>query len=275
MVHAVGENVENVQIGDRVCALLSGGGHAEFVEAHSQQCMKLPDSIDFQTAAAIPESFLTGFQALNVVGNLELENAQQTQKTVLIHAAGSALGLSMIQLIRCAKTTANHVIVATAGSDEKLLACRKLGANLTVNRHECQFEQAMEQKGLTADLIIDCVGADYFEKNIAVLARDGTLVSLGLLSGRETKQPVNLGELLKKRASLKFTTLRTRSDAYKADLVERFWSFACEAFVTARIKPVIHVTLPIEQIVEAHQIMERNENTGKIVLQIVSKKRKI
>lgn len=182
------------------------------------------------------------------------------------HAAGSALGLSLIQLIRNA-AGAKHTIVATAGGEEKLRTCSQLGADVCIDRRSAQFDAVLRERGLACDLIIDCVGASYFAANIDALALDGTMVCVGFLGGREL-QNFDLGALLRKRATLRYTTLRTRSDAYKSELVARFWSFAEPRFASGQLRCVLHCVLPIEDARQAHELMHANTNLGKIVLRV-------
>ncbi|GAB4365956.1 MAG: NAD(P)H-quinone oxidoreductase [Calditrichia bacterium] len=259
IVEQVGERVDRWKPGDRVCALLSGGGYAEYAVIHQRMVMPVPPGVSLQEAAAIPEAFLTGYQALFWIGNL------QSGQWVLIHAGGSGVGTASIQLAR----EAGAYIVVTAGSENKLAVCRELGAELAINYKIGPFASpVLEHTGTRGvDVILDFVGQPYWEQNLAVLAPDGILVILSLLGGSKIEN-FDLSILMKKRLRIQATTLRNRSPEYKMKLTEEFSRFALKRFTTGQLKAVIDRVFPWEQVAEAHRYMEANRNTGKILLQV-------
>lgn len=258
VVEKVGSRVKRWQAGDFVFSLLPGGGYAEFCTVPADMAMPIPENLSFEEAAAIPETFLTAYQALKWVGEV------QNKETVLIHAAGSGVGTSAIQLC---KHLFNTQILATAGKDHKLESARKLGADFTYNYKKVNFADAIESDiGADAvDLIIDFVGASYWDSNIKLLAQDGRLVILSMLGGHKIEN-MSLIPILRKRLSVKGTTLRSRSVEYKTSLSDEFYSHTQELFKREVIHPVIDSVFDWKDAEEAHQRMADNKNTGKIVL---------
>ncbi len=257
VVEEVGESCSRWKNGDRVCALLPGGGYAEYAVVPDALAMPVPENLDLEEAAAIPEVFLTAYQCLSWIGRL------REGETVLIHAGASGVGTAAIQLAR----EIGARIIVTAGSERKLSVCRDLGADVTINYKDGPFaprvRDATDARGV--DLILDFVGASYWEQNVSALALDGRLVLISLLGGATVEQ-VNLGKLLRKRVQLTATTLRARSVEYKADLIRDFADFALPRFADGRLKPVIDRIFSWQEVAEAHQYMEANKNIGKIVL---------
>lgn len=257
VVEGVGAHCSRWKAGDRVCALLPGGGYAEYAVVPDALAMPIPENLDFEQAAAIPEVFLTAYQCLSWIGRV------QAGETVLIHAGASGVGTAAIQLAR----ESGARVIVTAGSERKLSVCRDLGADVAINYKDGPFaphiRDATDTQGV--DLILDFVGAAYWEQNLSALALDGRLVLISLLGGAMVAQ-VNLGKLLRKRIQLTATTLRARSVEYKTRLTRDFIDFALPRFADGRLKPMIDRTFPWEQVAEAHQYMEANKNIGKIVL---------
>lgn len=258
IVDKVGSEVERWKPGDFVFSLLPGGGYAEFCTIPEGMAMPIPDNITFNEAAAIPETFLTAYQALKWVGQIE------DTDTVLIHAAGSGVGTSAIQLSR---HLFNARILATAGKKKKLKKARELGAEFTYNYKKVEFDTEIENDlgSNKVDLVIDFVGAPYWEKNLSVLACDGRVVLLAMLGGHKIKK-MSLAPILAKRLSIKGSTLRARSDEYKIKLTREFTSKALHLFEQDIIHPVIDSVYDWHDVEEAHQRMAKNKNTGKIVL---------
>lgn len=256
VIAAVGQEVSDWQMGDRVCALLSGGGYAEQVAVPSQMLLPIPDGWDFAEAAAIPEVWYTAFV------NLFLEGELQDGETVLIHAGASGVGTAAIQLAKAAGAT----IIVTAGTEEKLASCRELGAHLAINYKEQDFQREVlnftNREGV--NLILDPVGANYLDKNLQVLARLGRLVSIGLLSGSQAT--INLGLVLGKRLKLIGSTLRSRSTAEKAMITQQFKARFWPLFLDGTLKPIIDTTFSMKQAQEAHAYVRQNRNTGKVIL---------
>ncbi|SFL43989.1 putative NAD(P)H quinone oxidoreductase, PIG3 family [Gracilibacillus orientalis] len=246
--------------GDRVMGLVNGGAYAEKAAMPAERAMKIPDSLSFAEAAAIPEVFLTAFQTLYWIGQLK-EN-----ETILIHAGASGVGTAAIQL---AKVMSDAQVIITAGSEEKLDYCRKLGADTVINYKEQDFAeevlQATNKKGV--DLILDFVGASYWKQNYKSIAVDGRWVLIGVLGGNTVNQ-VNLMDLMAKRIQLTGTLLTPRSDEYKAELSKDFINKTIDHFEQDTIKPVIDITFPITEAANAHKHMEANKNIGKIILTV-------
>ncbi|XP_019863154.1 PREDICTED: quinone oxidoreductase PIG3-like, partial [Amphimedon queenslandica] len=201
------------KIGDRVMALIGGGGYAEYCTAPYQCVMAIPQSLSFDKAAAIPEAYLTAYQGLVWNGDL------QDNQTVLIHAGASSVGLAAIQLARVLRE--GVVVIATSRTEEKLVQCTENGAHFVINSKEKDFKEEVMRitEGKGVDVILDFIGGSYWDNNIASLATDGHIVLLGMLGGVTTPSPVNLGLLLKKRLTVKGSTLRSRSLPYKERLV--------------------------------------------------------
>ena len=246
--------------GTRVAGLVNHGGYAEYVVMPADRAIRIPDNMSFEEAAAIPEVFLTAYQTLYWLGELEPE------ETVLIHAGASGVGTAAIQL---AKKMTKAKVIVTAGSTEKLQFCKELGADKLINYKEEEFDQLVleytEQKGV--DLILDFVGASYWEKNLNSLKTDGRWIVIGVLGGAVVEN-VNLGMLLQKRITLKGTLLTPRSDDYKAQLTNEFIENVLPYFEKGLIKPIVDIVFPLDEVAKAHQYMEENKNSGKIILKI-------
>ncbi|WP_313799760.1 NAD(P)H-quinone oxidoreductase [Cytobacillus sp.] len=249
-----------IEIGARVMGLVNGGGYAEYVVMPADRAMRIPDHLSFEEAAAIPEVFLTAYQTLFWLGELT------DQDTVLIHAGASGVGTAAIQL---AKQMTNAKIITTAGSQEKVDFCRSLGADICINYKEHSFadEVLKTTNNQGVDVILDFIGASYWEKNLQSLRTDGRWVLIGILGGTVVEK-VNLMELLVKRAQLKATLLTPRSDEYKKKLTEEFVNRAIPLFNQNKIKPIVDRIFPFADIQHAHKHMEANRNIGKIVIHV-------
>lgn len=257
VVEAVGEDVD-MPVGSHVMGLVNGGAYAEYALMPEGRAMIVPDNLDWENAAAIPEVFLTAYQTLFWLGNL------QAGETVLIHAAGSGVGTAAIQL---AKQISQVNVIATAGSAEKLAVAKDLGADVCINYKEENFAEVVEEvtDGKGADVILDFVGASYYEKNYQSIAVDGRWVLIGILGGVEVES-VNLFDLMLKRVQLKGTLLTPRSDAYKEELSATFAKEVLPFFEEGKIKAVVDSVFRLEEMAAAHDRMENNENTGKIIV---------
>ncbi|MCL6454482.1 MAG: NAD(P)H-quinone oxidoreductase [Alicyclobacillus sp.] len=258
-VAAVGPGVAGWQPGDRVCALLPGGGYAEQAVVPAAMAMRLPDNLTYEQGAAIPEVFLTAY--LNLI---DLAGCQGGD-TVLIHAGASGVGTAAIQLAR----EVGAVSLVTAGSPEKLARCLELGARAGWNYKEGDFAAwvAEQTSGRGVDIILDFVGAPYFHSNLQSLAVDGRLVIIGTMGGTHVDQ-VNLGLLLGRRLQVIGTALRSRSVERKAALSQAFAAFAMPRFADGRMAPVVDSVFDWQDVREAHLRMEQNRNVGKIVLRV-------
>ncbi len=257
-VEASGKNVERWRRGDQIFGLLPGGGYAEYCLIPEKMAMLIPQNFDFTTAAAIPETFLTAYQALKWLGELE------RTETVLIHAGGSGVGTAAIQL---AHNFFNARIITTAGQQQKLQACKDLGADYAYNYHNQNFaKETISALGENAvDLIVDFIGAPYWEENIEILNTDGRLVYLSFLGGHELPN-MSLAPILKKRLKIMGSTLRSRTEAYKIKLTQEFARHTLPMFERGALKPVIDKVYDWQQTEDAHRYMSENKNTGKIVL---------
>jgi putative PIG3 family NAD(P)H quinone oxidoreductase len=255
-IAAVGEAVTGWQVGDRVCALLPGGGYAEQVAVPQQMLMPLPDDWSFEQGAAVPEVFLTAYV------NLFMEAGLQPGENVLIHGGASGVGTAGIQM---ARETGCRVFT-TAGTEEKVSTCRQLGAELAINYRENDFAEQILAHADGIDVILDIVGADYLESNLRVLKLRGRLVFISTLSGSRTQ--IDLRYLMGKRLRLIGSTLRARSLAEKVEIKERFMAQFWDSLLSGAIKPVIDSVYSIEQANEAHEHMRQNKNIGKIILKV-------
>ncbi|MEM6845658.1 MAG: NAD(P)H-quinone oxidoreductase [Bacteroidota bacterium] len=255
----VGDEVTKWKVGDKVFGLLPGGGYAEYVVIHQNMAMEIPENLSFEEAAAIPEVFMTAFQAVHWLGKL------QPSERVLIHAGASGVGTAAIQLAR--EMGAGDTIVTA--SEAKHGTCRDLGAHYAIDYKNRDFREEVKEitDGEGVDVIIDFIAAPYFERNISVLRTDGRLIMLALLGGTHLEQ-FNLGNLLRKRIQILASTLRSRSRDYQIRLTKAFSEFAIARFQQGKLRPVIDQVVDWQEVQAAHQRMESNQNTGKIVLKI-------
>lgn len=258
VVEAVGSACVGWAIGDRVFGLLPGGGYAAYVAIRHDHAMRIPDALSFEEAAAVPEVFLTAFQALHWLG------AVQQGEVVLIHAGASGVGTAAIQLARLA-----GAFVYVTASAAKHPLCLELGAAGAIDyQHEAFPERLRELGGGGgADVIIDFVGAPYLHDNVDALALDGRLVVLATMGGSRVDS-FDLRGLFRKRATLVTSTLRSRSDGYKAHLTRAFADAVLPQFEDGTLRPVIDSIYAWTDVAEAHRRMEANENAGKIVLRV-------
>lgn len=259
IVMEVGSNVSGFKPGDRVCALLPGGGYAQQATIPAGMAIPIPDNFSFEEAAAIPEVFLTAYLNLFFLGGLEVG------QTVLIHAGASGVGTAAIQLVR--EAGGNSIV--TAGSADKLDACLSLGANNAINYKEGPFAPAIKELtgGKGVNIILDFIGAAYFEQNIKSLAVDGKLIIIGTMGGAKA-EGLNLGQLLFRRLQVIGTALRSQPVEKKIQLTQEFIEFALPRFKDERLVPVIDSIYDWEEVNEAHERMEKNLNTGKIILRV-------
>jgi tumor protein p53-inducible protein 3 len=259
VIAAVGAEVTDWQVGDRVCALLPGGGYAEQVAVPAGMLIRMPDNWSFAQATAVPEVWLTAYV------NLFNEGALQPNETILIHAGASGVGTAAIQLARAIGATP----LVTVGSDSKAERCVALGAALAVNyraQAEGWYTAVMDfTHGRGVNLILDPVGANYFTPNLSALAPHGRLVLIGLLSGGHISQ-ANLAPILRKRLRLIGSTLRNRPLAEKIALTQAFTSQFMPLFQTGQLQPIIDTIFPITQAAQAHAYLHQAQNVGKLIL---------
>ena len=258
VVLEVGDRVDSLKEGDSVFGLLGGGGYASRTITHHRMAVKIPAGWDFVQAAATPEVYLTAYDALFNLGNLQMG------ENVLIHAAGSGVGTAAVQLAH----QAGAFVFGTAGSAEKLAGATDLGMNVGINYREQDFAEVIKAvtSGAGVDVLIDFIGAPYWDKNIASLAVLGRLVEVGLMGG--TKMEVDLRPLMAKRLQVCGTGLRGRTLGEKLEVTSQFRRHVLPHLASGSMKPIVDRTFPLEEVAEAHKYMETNANFGKIVLTI-------
>ncbi len=258
VVAAIGSRVLDTAEGDAVMGIVAGGAYAERLVTHERTLLPLPSTVPLADAAAIPEVFLTAFDALVVQGGLT------AGRTALVHAGASGVGTAAIQI--AAAIGARIVVTA---STEKVGACRDLGADLAVDyRSEDFVEATLEHTvGRGVDVILDVIGGEYVARNLECLSPGGTIIQVGVMGGG--KATVNVGELLRKRARLVGTVLRSRPIEEKIALARRAHTELMAHFERGAMSPVIDSRYPLEQVADAHRRMAANENVGKIVLDVM------
>lgn len=254
-IAAVGGAVTGWQPGDEVCALLAGGGYAERVQVPAGQLMPIPAGLTLTEAAALPEVACTVYS--NVVSYARLGPGD----TLLVHGGASGIGTMALQLARALGAR----VVCTAGSADKLDRCRNLGAELAINYHREDFVAAVLEftDGRGADVILDIIGAAYLPRNVTALATSGRLVVIGLQGGGTGE--LDLGQLLRKRATVHASTLRSRPVSEKAAIVSAVRESVWPLVSSGQVRPIIDTTLPLAQAAEAHRRME-GDHVGKIML---------
>jgi putative PIG3 family NAD(P)H quinone oxidoreductase len=254
----VGEGVSSVRLGDQVCALLAGGGYAEQVVVAAGQVLPIPNGLSAVEAAAIPEVFATAYL------NLYMEAALQTGEKVVLHAGASGVGTAAIQML----AQSHNPCFVTVGSAAKIEQCIALGADAGFDRHEGSFQGSLDawagEGGV--DVILDPVGGQYFADNLACLGLGGRLVLIGLMGGVDTQ--LNLAVMMMKRLRVIGSTLRGRSIAEKALIMDALRKAIWPHLESGAIKPVIETTMPVENAGEAHALMASNATVGKIVLTV-------
>jgi NADPH2:quinone reductase len=255
---ALGKNISHLKHGDNVCALVTGGGYAEYCLASGNLCLPIPDGLSFIQAAALPETFFTVWS--NVFDRAHLLPGE----TLLVHGGSSGIGTTAIQL---AKAFNAHVIV-TAGSDAKCEFCRQLGADAAINYKKQDFVEEINK--LTGDngveVILDMIGGDYFPRNIRCMADDARLVQIALQNS--SKSEINLLPILLKRLTLTGSTLRARDEAFKAEIAKKLLKNVWPLLSTGEIKPIIHSTFALNDAAKAHELMESSQHIGKIILTV-------
>jgi putative PIG3 family NAD(P)H quinone oxidoreductase len=259
VVADAGSGVTEWATGQQVCALLAGGGYAEYVAVPAGQVMPVPDGVDLVDAAGLPEV------ACTVWSNLVMTAHLGKDQVLLIHGGASGIGSHAIQLARALGVR----VAVTAGSAEKLEFCRELGAEVTINYRDEDFVERLREDTGGADVILDIMGAAYLDRNIDALATDGQLVIIGMQGG--IKGELNIGKLLAKRARVIGTTLRARpvtGPNSKTEIVQAVTARVWPMIAEGRIRPIIGARMPIQQAGDAHQRLTSSAVTGKIVLTV-------
>jgi putative PIG3 family NAD(P)H quinone oxidoreductase len=253
-----GAEDSGVRVGDKVCALLSGGGYAEQVTVPAGQVLPVPAGADLVEAGGLVEV------AATVWSNVFMLAGLQRGETLLVHGGAGGIGTMAIQLA----TALGARVAVTAGSTRKLDRCAALGADILVNYHEEDFvERVLDATdGRGADVVLDVLGASYLDRNLTVLATSGRLVVIGLQGG--AKAEIDLSRLMTKRAAVLATTVRARSASEKAAIVAGLAAHVWPLVADGTVRPVVHASLPLDQVAEAHRIVEAGESVGKVVLSI-------
>jgi putative PIG3 family NAD(P)H quinone oxidoreductase len=257
-VAAVGEDVTGWQEGDRVCALIAGGGYAEYATAPAPQALPVPYDLDMVQAAGIPETYFTVWS--NVFDRGHLADGE----SILIHGGSSGIGTTAIQLA-CAFGATAYV---TVGNAEKARFCEELGAAKAINYREQDFVDEIKSltDGAGVDVILDMVGGDYLPRNIRCLKADGRLLQIALMAGREGE--LDLGRLMTRRLTVTGSTLRPRSVETKGEIAKSLREKVWPLFEAGKIAPVIHRTFPLSEASRAHELMESSSHIGKIILTV-------
>jgi NADPH2:quinone reductase len=261
VVDAVGDDVSDWSVGQEVCALLAGGGYAEYVAVPAGQLLPIPAGVDLHDAAALPEVTCTVWS--NLVMTAQLSEGQ----VLLVHGGASGVGSHAIQVARALGAR----VAVTAGSPPKLELCRELGAEITIDYHDEDFVARVHEAtdGAGANVILDIIGAKYLDRNLDALALDGRLIVIGMQGG--VKGELNLGKLVGKRAGVIGTTLRGRPTTgpnSKSEVVAAVRNHLWPMIADGRVRPVIGARLPIQQAAEAHRLLSSGEVTGKVVLTV-------
>tara|TARA_R110000744_G_scaffold5200_5_gene18217 strand:+ start:475 stop:1452 length:978 start_codon:yes stop_codon:yes gene_type:complete len=254
---AIGEQQTGWNIGDKVFAIVPGGAYAQYVKVKTVHLIKLPENFTYVQGAAIAEVFLTAYQCLFTIANL------QPKAKVLIHAGASGVGTAAIQLAK----HLNCSVTVTVGNEDKAAACKSLGADEAINYQQTDFVDWAKQKAQSFDVILDVVAGEYVNKNISVCALDGHIVMLSMLGGRFAEN-VDVAKMLVKRVNIHATTLRSRSNEYKTQLINAFIDDFYQCLELGSISPVIYQQYSWQEVEVAHHVMLNNENIGKIVLTI-------
>lgn len=252
IIEACGEDVRRWKKGDKVCALLSGGGYADFAAVNEGQCLPIPKNISFAEAASLPETVFT------VWHNVFQRGALKSGEHFLVHGGSSGIGITSIQLAKAFKA----IVFATAGSAQKCKACIDLGADECINYKTADFEKALAGKGV--DVILDMIGGDYVAKDIRLLRPDGRLVFINAMKGNQIE--LNIRDIMQKRLTITGSTLRAREVAFKAAIAREVETHVWPLIESGKFKPVIYQTFPMSDAAKAHELMESSEHIGKIVL---------
>ena len=254
----LGPQVKEWKVGDEVCALVTGGGYAEYVNAPAVQCLRIPNGLTLEQAASLPETFFTVW--VNVFDRAGLKN----DETLLVQGGSSGIGVTAIQMARAL----GHAVYVTAGTAEKCAACEKLGATRAINYRNEDFVAVIKEMtgGRGVDVILDMVGGDYVPRELACLANDGRLSLIAFLGG--TKTSLDLSDILRRRLTITGSTLRPRPVEFKATVAQALRDKIWPLIEAGKIRPVIHKTFALDEAAGAHALMESGEHVGKIMLDV-------
>ena len=257
-IERIGPNVHGFRAGDAVCALVAGGGYAEFCTAPAPQCLPVPHGLDLTSAAAIPETFFTVWHNVFERGRL------QAGESLLVHGGSSGIGTTAIQIARARGSR----VFTTAGSADKCAACERLGAERAINYRSEDFVAVVKQAtgGRGVDVIVDMVGGEYFARNVDALAVEGRLVEIATLAG--VKAEMNIQTIMQRRLTVTGSTLRARPVADKGAIAAAVRTHVWPLLESGTVKPIIFKTFPLREAAAAHALMESSQHIGKIALTI-------
>ena len=252
-----GANVTRWKVGDKVCALVMGGGYAEYCTVPEGQCLPIPGNLTFVEAASLPETFFTVWSNVFDRGNLK------KGESLMVHGGSSGIGVAAIQMA----TALGHDVYATAGSVEKCKFCENLGAVRAINYKTANFADVIKQvtNGRGVDVVLDMIGGDYTAGNLNALAEAGRLVLINTMNGKDVQ--VDLSVVMRKRLTITGSMLRSREVAFKASIAQNLEKTIWPLLASGKIKPVINKVFPAAQAAAAHRLMESSEHIGKIVLE--------
>ena len=253
---ALGRGAKRYSPGDRVCALVHGGGYAEYCRAHETHCLPIPDDLTVSEAAALPETLFTVYY--NLVTRCSLARGD----VLLVHGGSSGIGSAATQMAKAFGAT----VITTAGSEKKCEFCRQQGADLAINYREQDFSEAIREYCDGIDVVLDMVGGDYIEKNLALLKLGGRYCFIAFLGGATAK--INFVPVLRNRLTITGSTLRPQSVSEKATIAADLEANVWPLIAAGKIKPAIHSVFPLGEAARAHALMESSEHMGKIVLNI-------
>lgn len=247
-----------LSVGQKVCALLAGGGYAEYCVAPAAQCLPVPAGLSDVEAAGLPETYFTVWSNVFDRGRLS------AGETLLVHGGASGIGTTAVQLA----TAMGHKVYATAGSDERARAVEGLGAVLGINYRTQDFVEEIKKAtdGRGVDVVLDMVAGDYINRDISCLADDGRIVIIALLGG--AKATIDCSALMRRRLTVTGSTLRPRPVAFKAEIAQALKAKVWPLLEAGRIRPIVHATFPLAQACDAHAMMDAGEQIGKIVLTV-------
>jgi NADPH:quinone reductase len=257
-IASLGDDSSRWKVGDKVCALVSGGGYAEYCAVPQGQCLPIPSNLSFIEAASLPETYFTVWSNVFDRGKLKKD------ESLLVHGGSSGIGVAAIQLV---KVYGSKVYV-TAGTDEKCSYCEKLGADKSINYKKENFTDAIkhltQNKGV--NVILDMVGGSYTNDNLDILAEEGRLLLISSLAGDHTD--VRISTIMKKRLIITGSTLRSRDTEFKSYVAQNIEEQVWPLFRSSKIKPIVYRTFPLERAADAHRLMESSNHIGKIVLEV-------
>ncbi len=256
IIAEVGDAVARWKPGDKVCALVTGGGYAEYCKAPEGQCLPVPANLSFPEAASLPETFFT------VWSNVFDRGTLKPGESLLVHGGSSGIGVAAIQMAKALGST----VYTTAGSDDKCCFCEQLGANKAINYKTADFKEKINAltNGAGVNVILDMIGGDYMPGNIDSLAVEGRLVMINAMNGREAQ--LDLGKVMAKRLIITGSMLRSRDTAFKAAIAQNLEQKIWPLLLSGKIRPIVYKTFDTGEAAEAHKLMESSTHAGKIVL---------